>query len=439
MACFEANEEIWNTEMRENFLFSSLTNHLNSSEFSVAFTIDLSIGFPPPFVVSTTIPRFFFADGHWVAVFYTKVRVTIQGTGRGCHPNQIVERSSRLLRLQVSSQVGVVRVIWYQSFGSSLSSLTNHLNFSEFFVAFTIDLSNGFPPPFVASTTIPSFLFAGGHWVAVFYTKNFLFNSLTNHLNFSEFFVAFTIDLSNGFPPPFVESTTIPRFLFAGGHWVAVFYTKVRVTIQATGRGCHPNLIVERSWRLLRLQVSSQVGVVRIIWYQSFGSSLSSLTNHLNLPEFFVAFTIDLSNGFPPPFVASTTIPRFLFAGGHWVAVFYTKARVTIQATGRGCHPNLIVERSWRLLKLRVSSQVGVVRIIWYQSFGSSLSSLTNHLNLSKFSVVFTIDLSNDFHHRLWRLRQYQGSCLRVDIGSRSSIPRLVSRFKQQVAVAIQT
>ncbi|GMN75327.1 hypothetical protein TIFTF001_056679 [Ficus carica] len=136
--------------------------------------------------------------------------------------------------------------------------------------------------------------------------------------------------------------------------------------IQATGRGCHPNLIVERSWRLLGLRVSSQAGVVRIIWYQSFGSSLSSLTNHLNLSEFSVTFTINLSNGFPPPFVASTTIPRFLFAGGHWVAVFYTKVRVMIQATGRGCHPNLIVERSWRLLGLRVSSQAGVVRIICF-------------------------------------------------------------------------
>ncbi|GMN73487.1 hypothetical protein TIFTF001_053700 [Ficus carica] len=190
-----------------------------------------------------------------------------------------------------------------------------------------------------------------------------------------------------------MASTTIPRFLFAGGHWVAVFYTKIRDTIQATGRGCHPNLIVERSWRLLKLRVSSQVGVVCIIWYQSFGSSLScrselariaykkacfeaneeiwnsemgenflfsSMTNHLNLSDFSVAFNIDLSNGFPPPFVASTTIPRFLYSGGHWVAVFYTKVRVTIQAMGRGCHPNLIVERSWRLLRLRVSSQVGV-------------------------------------------------------------------------------
>ncbi|GMN22277.1 hypothetical protein TIFTF001_040217 [Ficus carica] len=291
--------------MRENFLFSSLTNHFNYSEFSVALTIDLSNGFPPPFVASATIPRFLFAGRHWVAVFYTKVRVTIQATGRGCHPNLIVERSWKLLRLRVSSQVGVVHIIWYQIFGSSLSSLTNHFNLSEFSVAITIDLSNGFPPPFVASTTIP-------------------------------------------------------RFLFAVGHWVTVFYTKIRVTIQATGRGCHPNLIVERSWRLLKLQVSSQVGVVQIIWYQSFGSSLSSLTNHLNLSEFSVAFTIDLSNGFPPPFVASTTIPRFLFAGRHWVAVFYTKVRFTIQATGRGCHPNLIVERSWRLLRLRVSSQVGV-------------------------------------------------------------------------------
>ncbi|GMN70873.1 hypothetical protein TIFTF001_055892, partial [Ficus carica] len=93
----------------------------------------------------------------------------------------------------------------------------------------------------------------------------------------------------------------------------------------------------------------------------------------MNLSEFSVAFTINLSNGFPPPFVVSTTIPRFLFAGGHWVAVFYTKVRVTIQATGRGFHPNLIVELSWRLFRLRVSSQVGVVCIIWYQSFGSSL------------------------------------------------------------------
>ncbi|GMN27561.1 hypothetical protein TIFTF001_046150 [Ficus carica] len=255
------------------------------------FTIDLSNGFPPPFVASTTIPRFLFAGRHWVAVLYTKVRFTIQATGRGRHPNLIVERSWRLLRVRVSSQVGVIRIIC----------------------------------------------------------------SLTNHLNLLEFSVAFTIDLSNGFPPPFVASTTIPRFLFAGRHWVAVFYNKVRFTIQATGRGCHPNLIVERSWRLLRLQVSSQVGVVRII---------CSLTNHLNLLEFSVAFTIDLSNGFPPPSVASTTIPRFLFAGRHWVAVFYTKVRFTIQATGRGCHPNLIVERSWRLLRLRVSSQVGMVRII---------------------------------------------------------------------------
>ncbi|GMN69532.1 hypothetical protein TIFTF001_038582 [Ficus carica] len=276
-------------------IICSLTNHLNLSEFSVAFTIDLSNGFPPPFVASTTIPRFLFAGGHWVVVFYTKVHVTIQATGRGCHPNLIVERSWRLHRLWVSSQVGM------------------------------------------------------------------------------EFSVAFTIDLSNGFPPPFVVSTTIPRFFFADGHWVAVFYTKVLVTIQGTGRGCHPNQIVERSSRLLRLRVSSQVGVVRVIWYQSFGSSLSSLTNHLNLSKFSVTFNIDLSNGFPPPFVASTTIPRFLFAGGHWVAVFYTKVHVTIQATGRDCHPNMIVERSWRLHRLRVSSQVGVVRIIWYQRFGSSL------------------------------------------------------------------
>ena len=52
-----------------------------------------------------------------------------------------------------------------------------------------------------------------------------------------------------------------------------------------------------------------------------------------------MAFNFDLSNGSPSPFVASTTIPRFLFAGWPWVAVFYTKIRVTIQATGRGYHP----------------------------------------------------------------------------------------------------
>ena len=133
-ACFEANEEIWNSEMWENFLFSSLTNNLNLSEFSVVFTIDLSNGFPPPFVASTTIPRFLFAGGHWVAVFYTKVRVTIQATGRGCHPNLIVERSWRLLRLRVSSQVGVVRIIWYQCFGSSLKFIYPlFLFFSEFY------------------------------------------------------------------------------------------------------------------------------------------------------------------------------------------------------------------------------------------------------------------------------------------------------------------
>ncbi|GMN70334.1 hypothetical protein TIFTF001_039377 [Ficus carica] len=88
------------------------------------------------------------------------------------------------------------------------------------------------------------------------------------------------------------------------------------------------------------------------------------LLNKSNLSRLcLVAFKFDLSNGSSPPFVAPSTIPRFLFAGEHWVAVFYTKVRVTIQAMGRGSHPNLIVERSWRLLRLRVSSQVGVVRI----------------------------------------------------------------------------
>ncbi|GMN22656.1 hypothetical protein TIFTF001_049012 [Ficus carica] len=321
--------------MYENFLFSSLTNRLDLSEFSVAFTIDLSNGFPPPFVASTTIPWFLFAGEHRVAVFYTNVRVTIQATGRGCHPNLIVERSWRLLRLRVPSQVGVVRIIWYQSFGSSLSFLTNHLNLSEFSVAFTIDLGNGFPPPFVASTTIPRFLFASGHWVAVFYTKFF-----------DEPFELIGIFRGVHYRLSKPISTTV----------CGVYdNTKVLVCGWTLGRGllyqgsCHdssnelrlPSKLVERFWRLLKLRISSHVSVVRIIWYQSFGSSLSSLTNLLNLSEFSVPFTIDLANGFPPPLVAFTTIPRFLFAGGHWVAVFYTKVRVTIQATGCGWHPNL--------------------------------------------------------------------------------------------------
>ncbi|GMN71849.1 hypothetical protein TIFTF001_051889 [Ficus carica] len=165
--------------------------------------------------------------------------------------------------------------------------------------------------------------------------------------------------------------------------------------------------------------------------------------NHLNLSEFSVAFIIDLSNGFPSPFVASTTIPRFFFAGGHWVAVFYTKVRVTIQATGCGCHPNLIIERSWRLRRLRDSSQVGVVRIIWYQSFGSSLRNV-REFSLQFFEEPFElIGIFRGVHYRLikqisttvcgvydntmvlvcgWTLGRgllYQGSCHDSSNGSR--------------------
>ena len=82
-ACFKADELFWNSEMWENFPFGSLTNHLNVSEFSVAFTIDLSNRFAPPFVASTKIPRFLFAGWYWVAVFYAKVRVTNPAAGRG--------------------------------------------------------------------------------------------------------------------------------------------------------------------------------------------------------------------------------------------------------------------------------------------------------------------------------------------------------------------
>ncbi|GMN21660.1 hypothetical protein TIFTF001_043363, partial [Ficus carica] len=315
--------------MVENFLFSSLTNHLNLSKFSVAFTIDLSNGFPPPFVASTTIRRFLFAGGHWVAVFYTKVRVTIQATGHGCHPNLIVERSWRLLRLRVSSQVGVVRIIWYQSFGSSLSSLTNHLNLTKFSVTFSIDLSNGFPPPFVASATIPRFLFAGGHWVAVFYTK----------------FFDEALELIGIFRR--VHYRLIKRFYTT----VCGVYdnTKVLVCGWTLGRGllnqgsCHDSS--NGNVREFSLQFFDEpfelIGIFRGVHYQLIKRISTTvcgvydntkvlvcgwtLVSGLLYQEFSVTFTIDLANGFPPPFVASTTIPRFLFAGGHWVAVFYTK------------------------------------------------------------------------------------------------------------------
>lgn len=57
---------------------------------------------------------------------------------------------------------------------------------------------------------------------------------------------------------------------------------------------------------------------------------------------------IDLSSGFPLPFVASSYIPRFLFRIKQRVEVSYTKVLVFVVNNGsRVRQSNLIVERSW--------------------------------------------------------------------------------------------
>ena len=99
--------------------------------------------------------------------------------------------------------------------------------------------------------------------------------------------------------------------------------------------------------------------------------------NYLNLSDFSVAFTIDLSNGFPPPFGASSlyrgsyfelniglrsNIPRFLFL---------LKQRIEVS------HPNLNVERSWVPFSYRVS-----LFLARFASFGIRASVLVSGLSI---------------------------------------------------------
>ena len=108
----------------------------------------------------------------------------------------------------------------------------------------------------------------------------FLFGSLKNYSNLSKFSVELTVDLSNGFPPPFVASSLYWRSLFRIKQWVEVIYTKVLVFVEATGRGL-PSKPNRRTFLGSFLDDGFRH---KSTWFASFGIRASVLVSGLSIP-----------------------------------------------------------------------------------------------------------------------------------------------------------
>ena len=76
----------------------------------------------------------------------------------------------------------------------------------------------------------------------------FLFGSLKNYSNLSEFSMTFTIDLSNEFPPPFVASSLYQGSCFTLNNGLRSNISRFLFLLKQRIEVSNPNLIVERSW-----------------------------------------------------------------------------------------------------------------------------------------------------------------------------------------------
>ena len=124
--------------------------------------------------------------------------------------------------------------------------------------------------------------------------ENFLFGSLMNYSNLSEFFRGVHYWLIKRISTTIGGVFLIPRFLFRIKQWVEVKYTKVLIFVEVMGRGLlskpdHRTFL--GSFSLSGLVI---LGGVCIIWYQSFSSSVRNIYP-LNFIYYFFWILVYLS------------------------------------------------------------------------------------------------------------------------------------------------
>ncbi|GMN61172.1 hypothetical protein TIFTF001_030247 [Ficus carica] len=184
-----------------------------------------------------------------------------------------------------------------------------------------------------------------------------------------EFSVAFTIDLSNEFPPPFVVSSLYRGSCFALNNGLRSNIPSDEdfgSTSKSTWDETHSDPIQVPIGPVTRARAKEFKDALIGLIQATSPLTLTFLflgVNYSNLSGFSVAFTNDLSINSSIVDCGVVTIPRFLplIGNGSRLLPFEPVCRNDLRD---------LLEYGFRHI-------VGVVRIIWYQSFDSSLRSKT--------------------------------------------------------------